>query len=71
MLSYRPVNTRLMFFMFSHWSLRPKNRYSVVYSVGVLSLLYLLLISRLVCTGRIYDKFHVNQTSMCLDPRQK
>ena len=46
--------------------------YSVLFTVESLSLLYLLFISRFVCSGRCcIDKlgvFHANQISMCLDP---
>ena len=49
-------------------------RYSVVCTVGSLSLFYLLFIARCVCTSRWgFDKlviFHANQTSMCPDPHQ-
>ena len=50
-------------------------RYSVEYTFESLALFYPLFISRFVCTRRLYnDKlgiFHVNQTSICLDPSQK
>ena len=47
-------------------------RYSVLFTVESLSLLYLLYISWFICSRRwCIDKlgvFHENQTSMCLDP---
>ena len=47
-------------------------RYSVLFAVESLSLLYLLFISLFICSRRCcIDKlgvFHANQTSMCLDP---
>ena len=47
-------------------------RYSVLFTVESLSLLYLLFISWFMCSRRwCIDKlgvFHANQTSMCLDP---
>ena len=50
-------------------------RYSVLFTVESLFLLYLLVKSRFICSRRWYiDKlgvFHANQTSMCLDPHLK
>ena len=47
-------------------------RYSVLFTVESLYLLYLLIISWFICSRRwCIDKlvvFHANQTSMCLDP---
>ena len=47
-------------------------RYSVLFTVESLSLLYFLVISWFICSGRwCIDKlgvFHANQISMCLDP---
>ena len=47
-------------------------RFSVLFTVESLSLLYLLFISWFICSRRwCIDKlgvFHPNQTSMCLDP---
>ena len=48
-------------------------RYSVLFTVESLALVYLLFISWFICSRRwCIDKlevFHANQTSMCLDPQ--
>ena len=59
----------------AHWGLPVgflSLRYSVLFTVESLSLLYLLFISWFICSRKwCFDKlgvFHANPTSMCLDP---